>query len=363
MRKRVSNIFDHAQEKTEVILLKNGSEPFIDENFFYVTGLATGLFEGSVTALFPDGSVTLLVSELEAETASTSPVDVQVYTTTEQLHKLLHKLVASHKHIGFNSRGITQGDFQFLTKRLTHVSFLDVSEAITMARMIKDDEELSCIRQACHIADTVMEKIPDLLDDTMTEYEIAAEINYLLQKNQADKPAFDTIASFGANTSQPHYSHGSAYLQKGDLALFDFGAQFHKYHSDMTRTFFYNTVEDQKKEMYRVVAEAQQQGLDAICEGVKASAVHDVVQSFIDQTQFKGRFIHSTGHGLGLSVHDPGVRFSKECTVDLKENMVLTVEPGVYLPGIGGVRIEDDIRVTKNGVELLTKALREPLVI
>ena len=357
------SIFEHAQEQPDVILIKNGSEPFIDENFFYVTGLTTGLFEGSIAVLFPDGAVTLLVSELEEETASTSPANVEVYSTTEQIHTLLHKLVASHEHIGFNSHGITQSDFQSLTKRIDHASFLDVSEAITMTRVIKDEEELSCIRHACHIADTVMENIPNLLDGTMKEYEIAAEINYLLQKNQADKPAFDTIASFGTNTSQPHYTHGSARLQKGDLALFDFGAQFHKYHSDMTRTFFYNKAEDQKKEMYRVVAEAQQRGFDAICEGVKASVVHDIVQSFIDQTQFKGRFIHSTGHGLGLSVHDPGVRFSKECMVGLQENMVLTVEPGVYLPGVGGVRIEDDIRVTKNGVELLTKTSREPLII
>jgi Xaa-Pro dipeptidase len=359
----VKTIFEHAQEKPDVILLKNGSEPFIDENFFYVTGLTTGLFEGSVALLLPDGAVTLLVSELEAETAQTSPADVKVYSTTDQFHALLQKLLASHHRIGFNSQGLTQHDFQSLTKRLDHASFLDVSEAITAARVIKDQEELARIRHACHIADDVMSTIPELLDGTMTEDEIAAEINYLLQKKQADKPAFDTIASFGANSSQPHYTHGSRRLQKGDLALFDFGAQFHKYNSDMTRTFFYNKPEDLKRDMYHVVAEAQQKGFDAICEGVKASTVHETVQSFIDQTPFKGRFIHSTGHGLGLSVHDPGVRFSKDCMVELKENMVLTVEPGVYLPGVGGVRIEDDIRVTKNGVELLTKTSRELLIV
>ena len=112
-------------------------------------------------------------------------------------------------------------------------------------------------------------------------------------------------------------------------------------------------------EMYETVKEAQSFAFDLIRPNVNAKEIHNKVQKFIDNTKFKGRFIHSTGHSLGLSVHDPGIRLSPDSDTDLQENMVLTVEPGVYIPGFGGVRIEDDIRVTKNGIELLTKSPRE----
>ena len=149
-----------------------------------------------------------------------------------------------------------------------------------------------------------MATIPDIISEGMSEYELAAEINYSLQNLGAEKPAFDTISSFGKNTAEPHYSHGDIKLRKGDFIVCDFGACLKKYNSDITRTFLFGRATEQQKEMYETVLQAQQIAFDAIKPGVKACDVHHAVSSFIDSTKFKGRFIHSTGHSLGLAVHD-----------------------------------------------------------
>jgi Xaa-Pro dipeptidase len=208
----------------------------------------------------------------------------------------------------------------------------------------------------------VVKKIPDIVHEGIYEYEIAAEMNYLMEKYGATKPAFDTIASFGKNTAEPHYTHGDYKLKSGDFLLFDFGANYRKYNSDITRTFVFNKSNQKQRKIYQTVFDAQKIGLDKIKPGVKANYIHEEVSSYIDKTEFKGCFIHSTGHSLGLAVHD-GLGFSPEADFELKENMVFTVEPGIYLPGFGGVRIEDDILIKRNGYELLTKSSKDFLEI
>ena len=208
-----------------------------------------------------------------------------------------------------------------------------------------------------------MTEIPDFLHEGMFEYELAAEIDYMMQRNGADKTAFETISSFGKNTAEPHYSHGDTKLKKGDFVLCDFGACFRRYNSDTTRTFVFGKASDKQRDIYQTVLKAQQVGINKIKAGVKAFMVHDEVSSYIDNTKFKGCFIHSTGHSLGLSVHDGGAGFTPDSDAILQENMVLTVEPGVYIPGFGGVRIEDDILVKRDGVEVLTHSSKDFLEI
>ena len=359
MEKRVKNIFSCLEKKPDIILIKNSIEPYIDDNFFYVTSLEKGIFEGSIAVLHRDGCIDVLVSELEAETAKKADVNLFIYKSKEDFEKLLKKLLSSFKKIGLNFNGILYKDFFKLKKIFTKSKILDVSEGFTKARLIKDDYEIKLIKKSCKIADKVMAKIPDMLIDGIYEYEIAAEINYLLQKNSADKPAFETISSFGKNSAEPHYSHGNSKLKKNDFALFDFGACFKRYNSDISRTYVFGKADKKQKNMYETVLKAQKVGIETIKAGVKANKVHNAVSSFINKTQFKDRFIHSTGHSLGLAVHDGGAGLSFDCDVELKENMVFTVEPGIYIPGLGGVRIEDDIVVKKDGIEFLTKAPRE----
>jgi len=360
MMQRVRNIFLNSGNKVECIVLKNASLPFIDENFFYVTNLEQGLFEGACAVLFSDGSLEVLVSELEAESARKSPATLTVYKTKDECSTALSQLLSSYSTIGVNASGLSYQEFQKLTELMPDRKFVDVSDGFTKTRLIKDEQELQRIKKACAIVDDTIAALPDIITEGMSEDELAAEINYSLQSLGAEKPAFDTISSFGQNSAEPHYGHSEVTLRRESLVLCDFGACFKKYNSDITRTFVFGKATEKHKQMYETVLQAQQIAFHAIKPGVKANTVHHAVQGFIDSTPFKGRFIHSTGHSLGLAVHD-GPGLTPENTMELKENMILTVEPGVYIPGFGGVRIEDDIRITKEGVELLTKSSRDLL--
>jgi Xaa-Pro dipeptidase len=359
VERRVRNLFNNSEGKPDVIIIKNSVEPFIDDNFFYATGLHQGVFEGSVAALYPDGDMELVVSELEAETAKKANLNLTIYKNRGEYEEFLEKLFGSNKKIGLNFDGLSHKDYCKLKDKFSKSEFLDVSEAFMKTRLVKDELELQLIKNSCQIVDKVVEAIPDMLKEGMHEYEIAAEIDYLMGKNGVDKPAFETISSFASNTAEPHYTHGDTRLEKGDIALFDFGACVKKYNSDITRTFVFGKADNRQREMYDVVYKAQTIAFEAIKPGVKANKVHELVSSYIDGTKFKGRFIHSTGHSIGLAVHDGGARLGFDNDFELKENMVFTVEPGVYVPGFGGIRIEDDVVVRKDGVEFLTKSSRE----
>lgn len=356
---RIKNIFSNIQDNVDSVIIKNSSEPFLDPNFFYVTGLEQGLFEGSCAVLFPDGKLNLVVPELEEESAKKADAQIITYKKKDEFYESLKQALKPSKKIGFNFEGILFSDFLKLEKILPEKDLVDVSSGLTKTRSIKSADELRKIRKAVNIVDKVMRKIPEIVRKEMYEYELAAEINYLLQKNGADKPAFNTISSFGKNSAEPHYDHGDTKLTEGDFIVCDFGACFKRYNSDITRTFVFGKANEKQKNMYKTVLEAQKIGFEKIKTGVKASIVHDAVDNFINKSEFKGHFIHSTGHSLGLSVHDGGIGFNSGCDDLLEENMVLTVEPGVYISGFGGVRIEDDILVKKDGVEILSKSSRE----
>jgi len=358
VEKRVKNIFKNMEKKLDAVLIKNPGDPCVDDNFFYVTGLDKGVFEDSIALAYPDGEVDLLVSELEAEIAKKASVNLYVYKNKKTFDDFLKKNLSNLKKVGLNFEIISHRDFCMLKKKYKKPKFFDVSEGLAKTRLVKDEIEIKLIKKSCQIADKVMKAIPGMLRGGMYEYEIAAEIDYLMQKNGADKPAFETISSFGKNTAEPHYSHGETRLKKGSFVLFDFGSCYHRYNSDITRTFVFGKADKTQKEMYKMVLEAQKIGFESITPGVKANKIHDAVNNYIEKTRFKGRFIHSTGHSLGLSVHDGG-GLSPKSKLVLRENMVFTVEPGVYIPGFGGVRIEDDVLVKKDGTEILTKSSRE----
>lgn len=358
MIQRIKNIFRNSNQTVDCIVLKNATIPYVDDNFFYVTNLEQGLFEGSCAVIHSDGTLDILVSELEAESARKSTARLIVYKTKDEYSTTLKQLLSSFSTIGVNASGLSYFEFNKLTALLPNTKFVDVSDGFFKARLTKDEQEIQRIKKACEIADETMGAILDIVAEGMSEDELAAEINYSLQSLGAEKPAFDTISSFGKNSAEPHYGHGNVKLESGSFVLCDFGACYKRYNSDITRTFVFGKATEKHKEMYETVLQAQQIAFQMIKPGAKANDVHQAVQSYIDSTKFKGKFIHSTGHSLGLAVHD-GIGFSPDNGMELKENMVLTVEPGVYVPGFGGVRIEDDILVKKDGPELLTKSPRD----
>ncbi len=354
-------VFENISDDVDVILIFNRGEPTVDLNFFYLTGLVEGgIFEGSFAVVRRD-EVTVLTSLLEEVSARKGNNRVEIFTTRDERNEKLRSLVGDARKIGLNFSALTVKDFETIKGVLGEREYMDVSDAIMEARKVKDEEEIRIMREAAKIASEVADEIPDYLHEGMKEYELAARIAYEMMKRGAEDIAFTTIAAFGENAAEPHYTAGPRKLKKGDFVLTDFGARYHRYNSDITRTFVFGRASEEQKEMYYTVLEAQRIGIEMIRAGVNGKDVDSKVKEYIDSTRFSGRMTHSTGHGLGLAVHDH-VGLSKLFDLTLKEGMVVTVEPGVYIPGFGGVRIEDDVVVRRDGAEVLTTARKKELI-
>ena len=357
MATKERKIFSELKKDIDAIVLKNGTEPNLDQSFFYATGIINGLFEDSVAIIRPKG-VEVLSSELEELSARQAGVRTSVYRSRKQAEALLGRRIKGLRRIGINSAELTHENYLSIKRAAKGARLVNVSDAIARARMMKDQEEISRIKKACEIASKTADLIPRFLRKGMIETEAAAEINYRMMKLGASGPSFDTNASFGPGTAEPHYSPGNVRLRSGQFALFDFGASYKRYVSDITRTLVCSRPTKKQKEIYELVLQAQQASIDEIRDGAQGREVDAAGRNIIDRSKYKGRFIHSTGHGLGLSVHDPG-SISAMRDMKLKEGMVLTVEPGIYVKNLGGVRIEDDILVTRRGCRVLTNASKE----
>jgi Xaa-Pro dipeptidase len=325
--------------------------------FFYVTRLETGRYEGSIAFLFPDGKLSVLTSLLEAESASKGSFELHVFRTYNEFIEIVEKILAGAKLIGINPDELTLKSHEFIKEHAAKgAEFLNVSKAIKATRLVKDEAEINTMKKACRIASEVADRIPSMAKIGMKEFEVAAELSYMMQKLGAAGPSFETIAAFGKNSAEPHYSAGDVVLKEGDFMLLDFGALYRKYCSDITRTYFCGKASPKQRDMYETVLEAQRRALEVIRVGEPCSKPHIVAAEYIDSTEYKGLFTHGLGHGLGLAVHDGGGLNPRAADTLMEEGMVFTVEPGIYEPGYGGVRIEDDIVVRKDGPELLTNA-------
>ncbi len=362
MTERGKRIFSKLAEEIDAIVLINGDEPNLDMAFSYAACTEAGLFEGCVAVIEPDGNVRMFSSALEETSARRSKAEIEVFQGMEDKMQLMRESFGHASRIGINGRGLTYANLMDIKKAAPKAEIVDVSSAIAASRLVKDHDEVERLRKACQIASVVGEELPTIVKEGMTEYEAAAEIGYRMMKLGASATSFTTNASWGPNSAEPHHEPDDSRLKIGDMVLFDYGALFNKYGSDVTRTFVFGKAEKWQKEIYEIVLQSQLEAIDAIHAGAEAKEIDAVARRIIDATQYKGRFIHSLGHGIGLSVHDGG-RFSPSAEIILEENMVMTVEPGIYLPGKGGVRIEDDIRVTKKGCEVLTTAKKEFMVI
>ena len=361
MTERGKRIFSKLRDEIDAIVLINGDEPNVDMAFSYAAGTEAGLFEGCVTVVYPDGKVRMLSSQLEETSARRSKAEVTVFQGADKI-SLMNDAFGHAGRIGINGHGLTYANLMDIKKAAPNAEIIDVSNAIAASRLVKDRDEIERLRRACQIASHVGEELPSIVKEGMPEYEAAAEIGYRMMRLGASSTSFTTNASWGPNSAEPHHEPDDSKLKKGDMVLFDYGALYNKYGSDVTRTFVFGKAEKWQTEIYEIVLRSQLEAIDAIHAGAEAKEIDAVSRRIIDETQYKGRFIHSLGHGIGLSVHDGG-RFSPTSDIILEENMVMTVEPGIYIPGKGGVRVEDDIRVTKTGCEVLTTAKKEFMVI
>ncbi|MBM4248345.1 MAG: aminopeptidase P family protein [Euryarchaeota archaeon] len=355
MKQRIRRLFSRSPDLDCAVFL-NAVEPHLDMAFFYVTGLSNGLFEGGGAVITPDGGLDIVSSKLEEESGKRSRAPLHIFRKVAEADAHFTALLAGRRKIGINAEELTHAGHQRIKRCAPGATLVDISQQVREARAVKDASEIAALGRACAIASEVAREIPAKVKTGMKEYELAAEMACLLQRKGAERPNF-TIVQFGPNSAEPHYLGGDAVLRKGQFVLLDFGCVVRKYNSDITRTFIVGKADAEQKRMHAAVAGAQQAALDLIRAGRDASEVHSAVVASVARSGFEGRMTHWTGHSLGLATHD-GMRFA-DYPLRLERNMVFTVEPGVYIPGLGGVRIEDDVVVTAGRPRLLTDAPRE----
>ncbi|WP_390488165.1 M24 family metallopeptidase [Solibaculum mannosilyticum] len=233
-----------------------------------------------------------------------------------------------------------------------------LDQEVSELRCIKSPEEVERIKAAQRLAEYALEKVLDRIRPGVTEREIALELEFLMRKQGAEAVSFDTIAITGPNTSLPHGVPGERAVQKGDFFLMDFGATLDGYHSDMTRTVGVGQVSSEQKDVYQLVLKAQLETLKSIRAGKTGAECDAVARGIIEGAGYKGCFDHGTGHGVGLEIHEEP-RLSPGAGQELLPGMIVTVEPGIYLAGKFGVRIEDMVVVTENGCKNLTNSPKE----
>ena len=252
-------------------------------------------------------------------------------------------------------------ELQYLQHAMPAASFVDASQVFAGLRMQKDPDEIGKMRRAAKIAQEAMLKTLKSVRAGMTEKDIANElVIQLLRAGSDPEIPFQPIIAIGENSANPHAFPSERTLQPGDLLLADWGAGFEGYFSDITRTFTFGSVDPELIAVGEIVLRANKAGREAGRAGVDAGAVDRATRHVIDAAGYGEKFIHRTGHGLGLEAHEPPYIFLENDQI-LRSGMTFTVEPGIYLPGKGGVRIEDDVVVTDQGLESLTDMPRQVL--
>jgi Xaa-Pro aminopeptidase len=336
----------------DAIVIMNGTSPFLDSVFWYLTEQRSGTFEGTI-AIASDDGLDVIVNKLEETSARGGSGNIHVFETRDEREQMLKDILKGKSRIGMNVHSVSYAAAEYI-KKLSGSSIVDVTKGIHDTISVKDRKELSAIKDACKISSKTASSIHNELNEGMTEKEVAAWIDTDMRNNGAEGNAFDTIAAFGEYSAEPHHRPCERELKKGDTALFDFGCKVSLYSSDLTRTVFFGEPPEILKRAYKVVAEAKEAGMLKIADGIPAKEADLAAREVIDATEFKGKFIHSFGHGIGMDVHE-GTSLSHISKDILKENMVVSAEPGIYIPGVGGIRIEDTVLVKKNGCMSLTE--------
>jgi len=273
------------------------------------------------------------------------------------------KLIEPGMTVGFQESYISVALLDSMKMQLKKVKFERTGAMVSALTAIKTPEEIGHIKKAADIAAKVFKDVLTIAKPGVREDELAAEISYLGRKYGSEGDAFDIIVASGPRGALPHGRASKKKIRKGEMVTLDFGCIYNGFNSDMTRTFALGTPSDEARKIYQIVLEAEQKGVKSARAGMTAKALDDVCRDHIKAAGYDEEFGHSTGHGLGIEVHEaPAVSFRDQGTV-LQENMVVTIEPGIYLPGRCGVRIEDDVVLTANGCKSLTTSPRELIIL
>jgi Xaa-Pro aminopeptidase len=352
--------YQHRIRQLQKLIRKQGLDSLLvtsPVNWFYLTGF-TG--EAGVLLVEPRG-VTLVTDGRFTVQAKQEVSGVAVVLQKEGLWRTCGEQLKRRKRrsVGFDSDQMTVAQLGAL-KRATGAA-IELREApgtVQALRACKDSSELAKMRKAALLAGDVMEAAIKQLKPGIREFEVAAEIEYQMRTRGASGPAFETIVAFGERAALPHARPTAKRLKKGQLVVLDLGAILEKYCSDITRTVFVGKAPAKVRVWHQAVREAQAAAIDKVAAGRTCGEVDAAARGVLGSHRLDQLFVHSTGHGLGLEVHeDPRVARGQKTL--LASGNVVTIEPGVYLPGVGGIRIEDDVAVHRNGSEVLTRASRD----
>ena len=335
-----------------------------DVNRRYFTGL--GSSAGTLLA-FRDAAYFIIdFRYIEVAKATVTGARVMLQEKlTEQLDTLLKKHGA--QTVAIETDYLTVGMLEQYRQKLSGYEFLTEStlnDAILSMRSVKEPQELECIQKAQAITDAAFLDILDFIQPGKTEKEIAAYLEYCMRRRGADGLAFETIAAGGPNSAKPHAVPGDRPLQTGDFFTLDYGASWGGYCSDMTRTVAVGEPTEEMRRVYQTVLDAQCLGIRTAQVGVSCRAVDEAARELIYKAGYEGRFGHSLGHSVGLEIHEmPGFSPSIDPQTLCREGMVITVEPGIYLEGRFGVRIEDMVWFAPDGTKDLTNSPKELIIL
>lgn len=324
-------------------------------NVRYLSG-----FTGSNAALVVEpGREATLFTDPRYQIQAAQETTCRVRVVRGPLMEAVSRHAARFRRIGFENTRISFEDHLMLDKNLSlGASLKPAGTTIERRRMIKSAAELGLIRRSMLTASRAFTAAVRKLGPGVTEADLAAEIDHLMRRYDAEKPAFETIVASGVRTALPHASPGHILLKPNRLLLIDMGACREGYASDMTRTLFLGKPTARVRRMYQSVLEAQLAAIAAVREGIAACEVDRAARRRLRADGLERAFVHSTGHGLGLEIHEAPRLGRRENTL-LRAGMVVTIEPGVYLEGFGGIRIEDTVAVTAAGCEVLTPNSKE----
>jgi Xaa-Pro aminopeptidase/Xaa-Pro dipeptidase len=260
--------------------------------------------------------------------------------------------------VGFESPELSVEEYLKLQEKLPGVELRPLSGGFLLLRAVKDEGEVAWIREAARIAGEALASVREMIRPGVRESEIAVELEYRMRRGGAEKAAFETIVASGPHSALPHATPGSRAVRDGDCVVVDCGAVCNGYHSDETCTYIVGRASERQKEVYAAVREAHDRAIAAVRAGVSCGEIDRIAREVLVEAGLGDFFSHGTGHGVGLDVHE-GPRLAPGREELLRAGMVVTVEPGVYIPDLWGIRIEDTVWVAEEGCEILTQTPKE----
>jgi len=327
------------------------------KHVYYLTGFATEPHERLLALILPRGEeARLLVPALdyEAAQAASSVASLHTHGDEDNAYDILSRLLPR----GIVSLGVEKDDlnvnkFEAIRSVAGAESYVDIGLPLRQMRAVKTPEEAERMRRAVLLVEDVLRAGVSLVKPGVTEIELVAELEYRMKKLGAQGPSFDTMVLTGPKTAMPHGVPDRRAVAEGELILFDLGVYADGYASDITRTFAVGEISGELQRIYEAVLEGNLRAIAAIRPGVSLGSIDSAARESIAAAGYGPYFNHRLGHGLGMDIHEyPSIHGKNEDVAH--EGMAFTVEPGIYVPGVGGVRIEDDVIVTRDGVEVLT---------